>query len=100
TKEQRTQKHKTLYCKKPLLEVKNLEKEYYTNAGFFREKKVTKAVNNVSFELYEGETLGLVGESGCGKSTLGKAILQLDKATRGSIFYRGKEITALSESEF
>lgn len=100
TKEQRTQKHKTLYSQKPLLEVKNLEKEYYTNAGFFRDKKVTKAVNNVSFELYEGETLGLVGESGCGKSTLGKAILQLDKATKGSIFYRGKEISALSESEF
>lgn len=100
TKEQRTQKHKTIYNQKPLLEVRNLEKEYYSNAGFFREKKVTKAVNNVSFELYEGETLGLVGESGCGKSTLGKAILQLDKATRGSIFYRGKEISALSESEF
>jgi peptide/nickel transport system ATP-binding protein len=100
TKERRTQKHKVLYSQKPLLEVRNLEKEYYTNAGFFREKKVTKAVNNVSFELYEGETLGLVGESGCGKSTLGKAILQLDKATRGSIFYRGKEISALSESEF
>ena len=100
SKEQRTQKHKKIYGKKPLLEVKNLEKEYYTNAGFFREKKITKAVNDVSFELYEGETLGLVGESGCGKSTLGKAILQLDKATRGKIYYRGKEITALRESEF
>ncbi len=100
SKEQRTQKHKTLYSRKPLLEVRNLEKEYYTNAGFFREKKVTKAVNDVSFELYEGETLGLVGESGCGKSTLGKAILQLDKATKGKIFYKGKEISALSESEF
>jgi peptide/nickel transport system ATP-binding protein len=100
TKEHRTQKHKVLYSQKPLLEVRNLEKEYYMNAGFFRDKKVTKAVNDISFELYEGETLGLVGESGCGKSTLGKAILQLDKATRGSIFYRGKEISALSESEF
>jgi peptide/nickel transport system ATP-binding protein len=100
TKEQRTQKHKVLYSQKPLLEVRNLEKEYYTNSGFFRDKKVTKAVNDVSFELYEGETLGLVGESGCGKSTLGKAILQLDKATKGSIYYRGKEISALSESEF
>lgn len=100
SKEQRTQKHKSIYSKKPLLEVKNLEKEYYTNAGFFREKKITKAVNDVSFELYEGETLGLVGESGCGKSTLGKAILQLDKATQGKIYYRGKEITALRESEF
>ncbi|GGD79697.1 ABC transporter ATP-binding protein [Planktosalinus lacus] len=100
SKEQRTQKHKSIYNQKPLLEVLNLEKEYFSNAGIFRAKKITKAVNDVSFQLYEGETLGLVGESGCGKSTLGKAILQLDKATKGKIYYRGKEISALSENEF
>lgn len=100
SKEQRTQKHKSLYNKKPLLEIRNLEKEYYSNVGFFKATKTTKAVSNVSFELYEGETLGLVGESGCGKSTLGKAILQLDKATKGSIYYKGIEISALSESKF
>jgi peptide/nickel transport system ATP-binding protein len=53
----------------------------------------------VSFKLYEGETLGLVGESGCGKSTLGNAILQLDKATAGQILYEGVDITKLSNSE-
>ena len=58
-----------------------------------------KAVNNVSFKLYEGETLGLVGESGCGKSTLANAILQLDKATSGSILYKGTDITLLSKKD-
>tara|TARA_R110000850_G_scaffold271031_2_gene404881 strand:- start:278307 stop:279983 length:1677 start_codon:yes stop_codon:yes gene_type:complete len=96
----RASKHKSLYSKPPLLEVINLEKEYISNAGFFRKENKVKAVNNVSFQVFEGETLGLVGESGCGKSTLGKAILQLDKATRGTIKFRGKDITALSESDF
>ena len=91
--------HKNLYSKEPLLEVKNVEKEYISAAGVFGKKSSFKAVNNVSFKLYEGETLGLVGESGCGKSTLGNAILQLDKATAGSILYRGQDITKLEGSE-
>jgi peptide/nickel transport system ATP-binding protein len=53
----------------------------------------------VSFKVYTGETMGLVGESGCGKSTLGKAILQLDKATAGSLKYHGKDITNLNKKE-
>jgi len=97
---QRAAKHKKIYSQDPLLRVRNLKKEYYSSVGIFRNQKVTKAVDDVSFELYEGETLGLVGESGCGKSTLGKAILQLDKATSGFIFYKGKNISALSERDF
>ena len=99
TTEQRTEKHKKLYAKPPLLEVINLEKEYISKSGWFTKPQRFKAVNNVSFKLYEGETLGLVGESGCGKSTLGNAILQLDKATAGKILYKGIDITKLSKTE-
>ena len=99
TPQERAIKHKDLYTKKPLLEILNVKKEYYSNAGIFNKKKIINAVNEVSFKVFEGETLGLVGESGCGKSTLGKAILQLEKATSGSIKYRGKELTKLKPSE-
>ena len=95
----RALKHKNIYTKAPLLEVLNLKKEYYSNAGLFRKKKVIKAVDEVSFKVFEGETLGLVGESGCGKSTLGKSILQLEESTSGSIKYKGKELTKLSSTE-
>ncbi|WP_445732557.1 ABC transporter ATP-binding protein [Mariniflexile sp.] len=99
TSEEREQKHKELYSKPPLLEVINVEKEYISKSGWFSKPQSFKAVNDVSFKLYEGETLGLVGESGCGKSTLGNAILQLDKATAGQILYQGVDITKLSNSE-
>ncbi|MBP2833375.1 ABC transporter ATP-binding protein [Aquimarina sp. U1-2] len=95
---QRRQRHKRLYNNPALLEVVNLEKVYFSKVNLFNSEKL-KAVDGVSFSLYEGETLGLVGESGCGKSTLGKTILQLEKATAGQIFYKGVDITALSTSE-
>jgi len=88
-----------LYDQKPLLRVENVEKEYLLKTQLFKPNDYFKAVDNVSFKMYEGETLGLVGESGCGKSTLGNAILQLDPATKGQIFYRDKDITKLSKSE-
>ena len=99
TPEERAENHKKLYAQTPLLEVQNVEKEYFSTAGLFGKKTAFKAVNNVSFAIYEGETLGLVGESGCGKSTLGNTILQLDKATAGRILYKGKDITNLIASE-
>lgn len=97
--EERQKSHEKLYQQAPILEVKNVEKEYFSTAGLFGKKTGFKAVNDVSFKIYEGETLGLVGESGCGKSTLGNTILQLDKATSGQIFYRGQDITKLSSKE-
>ena len=93
----RTQKHKEIYSQAPLLEVINLEKTYFSKASFFGAKTAFKAVDTVSFNVYSGETMGLVGESGCGKSTLGKAILQLDKATAGTLKYKGNDITNLSK---
>ncbi len=98
TKTEREEKHKSIYSKQPLLEIMNVEKEYISKAGLFKKAEGFKAVNDVSFKLYEGETLGLVGESGCGKSTLGNAILQLDKVTAGQIIYKGEDITKLSNS--
>jgi peptide/nickel transport system ATP-binding protein len=99
TSQQRAKKHQKIYTKTPLLRVKNLAKSYFSKVGGFGKKQEVKAVNGISFEVFEGETLGLVGESGCGKSTLGKVILQLEKATKGSIFYKGKEITSLKSKD-
>ncbi len=96
TKTERNTRHAKLYSTPPLLEVIDVEKTYISKTGWWGKPESFKAVNGVSFKLYEGETLGLVGESGCGKSTLGNAILQLDKATSGVILYKGKDITKLS----
>jgi peptide/nickel transport system ATP-binding protein len=99
SKSERAAKHKEIYSHSPLLEVIDLEKVYFSKASFFGTRTAFKAVDTVSFKVYSGETMGLVGESGCGKSTLGKAILQLDKATAGTLNYRGKDITNLNKKE-
>jgi peptide/nickel transport system ATP-binding protein len=93
--EERAEAHAILYRQPPLLEVQNIEKTFISRSGLFAKTRIVKAVDDVSFAIYEGETLGLVGESGCGKSTLGNAILQLDKATAGHILYKGIDITTL-----
>lgn len=99
TPQQRQAEHEKLYAQTPLLEVINVEKEYVSSTGLFGKDIKFKAVNDVSFTIYEGETLGLVGESGCGKSTLGNAILQLDKPTAGTIKYRGTDLSLLSAKQ-
>jgi peptide/nickel transport system ATP-binding protein len=79
-----------------LLSVQHLKVYYPSQKNFFgKVVSYTKAVDNVSFDVYEGETLGLVGESGCGKSTLGRSILSLVKTTGGKIFYKGENILML-----
>lgn len=99
TPQERAFRHKTMYTHTPLLEVQNLKKYYYQRAGLFGTTETVKAVNDVSFSVFEGETVGLVGESGCGKSTLGKTIMQLEKATDGKVLFRGKDITLLKPKE-
>lgn len=79
----------------PLLRVDKLEKIYGGQRKLGRSTPQVHAIAGISFDLYPGETLGLVGESGSGKSTTGRVILQLEKATRGSVTYRGQELTQL-----
>lgn len=83
--------------KRVLVEVRGLKKYFPIKSGivFQREVAAVKAVDGVSFDIYEGETLGLVGESGCGKSTTGRTILQLHRATAGSVKFEGEELTTL-----
>ena len=76
---------------RPLVEVKNLKEYFDINMGFFRSKPL-KAVDDVSFTINRGETLGLVGESGCGKTTVGRTILHLYKPTAGEVIFDGKPI--------
>ena len=83
--------------KKILVQVRNLKKHFPIKSGilFQREVAAVKAVDGVSFHIYEGETLGLVGESGCGKSTTGRTILQLYRPTAGTVEFEGVDLTEL-----
>lgn len=81
---------------RPLIEVKNLKEYFNINVGMFKTKPL-KAVDDVSFTIKKGETLGLVGESGCGKTTVGRTLLHLYKPTGGEIFFDGKPIKTKSD---
>ena len=89
-KKERAQKHKNLYKQPPLLRVKQLEKSYLNPSLIGKKQAPTIALKDISFDLYPGETLGLVGASGCGKSTLAKALVFLDPANRGEVFWKGE----------
>jgi oligopeptide transport system ATP-binding protein len=84
-----------------LLSVKNLKKHFPITSGIIFQRQVgaVKAVDDVSFDVYRGETLGVVGESGCGKSTTGRTVLQLYKPTSGSVVFEGKELSTLPAEE-
>ena len=97
TQEKRQQRLQQLYVQPPLLKVEHLQTWYPLRKGVFgRVYDHVKAVDDVNVEVYEGETLGLVGESGCGKTTLGRSILRLVEPTGGKVFFDGVEVTALN----
>ena len=96
TNEERQVHLKQLYSQSPILKVEHLQTWYPLRKGVFsRVYGHVKAVDDVSLEVYEGETLGLVGESGCGKTTLGRSILRLVEPTGGKVWFDGIEVTAL-----
>jgi peptide/nickel transport system ATP-binding protein len=93
-------KHESLYAQEPVLEINNLKTYFPINKGVFgKTKEYVKAVDDVTFKVYPGETLGLVGESGCGKTTLGRTILKLVEPTEGQIIFEGTDLTHLGTKE-
>ena len=100
TDEERQQHLKELYAREPILKVEHLQTWYPLKKGIFgRVYDHVKAVDDVSLEVFEGETLGLVGESGCGKTTLGRSILRLQEPTGGKVWFDGQEVTALNAAD-
>jgi len=98
--EERNDFQSRIYSQPPILEVRNLSKYFYSRPSIFGKEQISvKAVDDMNFKVYPGETLGLVGESGSGKTTLSRTVLLLEKPTAGEIFYRGKDIVNLSKSE-
>lgn len=97
---ERKNKHKELYSGDPLIKVKNLSVHYpLAKSWFTKERSYFKAVDEVSFDVYKGETLGLAGESGCGKTTLGRALLRLIEPTNGTIEFDENLIHQLNYSQ-
>ncbi|MDJ0385430.1 dipeptide ABC transporter ATP-binding protein [Streptomyces sp. G-G2] len=82
----------------PILQVRDLVKHFPLTQGILFKKQIgaVRAVDGISFDLHQGETLGIVGESGCGKSTVAKLLMLLETATSGAVFYKGQDITKLS----
>lgn len=99
TKEERKSRQQLIYEQLPILKVNNLSKYFYVNKGFFKQKTTVKAVENINFRLFKGETLGLVGESGSGKTTLSRTLLLLEKPTHGEVFYEETDLATLSKKQ-
>ncbi|MCB0755661.1 MAG: ABC transporter ATP-binding protein, partial [Flavobacteriales bacterium] len=100
TDAERKQDHEEMYAKEPVLQIKNLKTYFPLKKNFFG--KVTeevKAVDDVTFDVYPGETLGLVGESGCGKTTLGRTVLRLVDPTDGEVIFKGKPLHSMTTDE-
>lgn len=101
TLDERKKQHEELYKRHKILELQNVKTWFPSKKTIFgKVLDYTKAVDDVSFDVYEGETLGLVGESGCGKTTLGRTILKLTEAHSGKIFYKREDLLHMKESDF
>ena len=84
----------------PLIEIRNLKKHFPVSGGFFQQQAdAVKAVDGISFQVFRGETLGLVGETGCGKTTVGRTMMRLYEPTDGEIIFDGEDFTALGEEK-
>jgi len=92
TSKERLEQHEKIYSQPPLLEVNEIEKTYTGRLGLFQKSTFFQALAPLSFSLYPGETLGLVGESGCGKSTLARTLLYLDSPSHGTVYFKGKQL--------
>jgi peptide/nickel transport system ATP-binding protein len=96
----RDQQREAVAAAEPLLEVRNLRKVYASGGGWFSRRRVVQAVDDVSFSVRRGETVGIVGESGSGKSTIGKCLLKLVEVDGGQMLFNGSDIAELSPRQF
>ena len=100
SEKERNEAQKLLFEKKPILSVKNLKTYFPIKNGFFGQTTdYVRAVDGVSFDVFPGETMGLVGESGCGKTTIGRTILRLEESTEGTIHYKGRDVVLMNRDE-
>jgi len=99
TKIERQNHHQILYDAEPILQIKNLNKSFKINSSFLNKSAYFKAIDKVSFEVYKGEKIGVVGESGCGKTTLGHLVTGLIPADSGSIKYADLDIAQLNKKQ-
>lgn len=100
TPEERRVFHEKIYALPPILEVRSLNTRFPLSRSFFgKTRRFLNAVDEVSFSVYPGETMGIVGESGCGKTTLGRTILQLIKSTSGQVVFEGTDLASMSSRQ-